>query len=119
MEFTANPKLEVHNVKHAFRLGREDSQLEQVIISLTQTHRVEKGEYKGFKFRSGCTIVLSIRNDQMNLEYIVLKKFDPIKRLPRQAEYQLGDGASVTMPISSYDDPKNSFTLNFQNLHLH
>jgi hypothetical protein len=119
IEFAANPKLEVHNVKHAFRLGREDCQLEQVIISLTQTHRVEKGEYKGFKFRSGSTMVVNILNDEMKVEYIVLKRFDKVKRLPNQANYQLGAGAGMTMPISSYDNPRKSFTINFQNLHAH
>jgi hypothetical protein len=120
IEFAPYPKLEVHNVKHAFRMGREDRQLEQVIISLTQTHRVEKiGEYNGFKFRSGCTMVVNILNDEMKVEYIILKRFDKDKRLPNQANYQLGIGASMTMPISSYDNPHKSFTLNFQNLHSH
>ena len=119
LEFAANPKLEVHNVKHAFRMGREERQLEQVIISLTQTHRVEKGEYKGFKFRSGCTMVVNILNDEMKVEYIILKRFDKDIRLPKQADYQLGIGASMTMPISSYDNPRKSFTVNFQNLHAH
>jgi hypothetical protein len=119
LEFSESPKLEVHNVKHAFRMGREDRQLEQVIISLTQTHRVEKGEYKGFKFRSGCTMVVNILNDEMKVEYIILKRFDKDRRLPKQADYQLGIGASMTMPISSYDNPRKSFTVNFQNLHAH
>ncbi|GAB2808587.1 gluzincin family metallopeptidase [Ferruginibacter profundus] len=119
IEFAANPKLEVHNVKHAFRMGREDRQLEQVIISLTQTHRVEKGEYSSFKFRSGCTMVINLLNDEMKVEYIVLKRFDKDKRLPNQANYQLGTGAATTMPVSSYDNPRKSFTLNFQHLHAH
>ena len=119
LEFEQSPKLEVHNVKHAFRMGREDRQLEQVIISLTQTHRVEKGEYRGFKFRSGCTMVVNILNDEMKVEYIILKRFDKDKRLPKQADYQLGIGAGLTMPISSYDNPRKSFTINFQNLHAH
>ncbi len=119
LRFSANPKLEVHNVKHAFRKGREDQQLEQVIISLTQTHRVESGEYRGFKFRSGCTIIINILNDVMNVEYIILKRFDKDVRLIKQADYQLGIGASMTMPISSYDDPRKSINLNFQNLHAH
>ncbi len=119
LEFAESPKLEVHNVKHAFRMGREDRQLEQVIISLTQTHRVEKGEHRGFKFRSGCTMVVNILNDEMKVEYIILKRFDKDKRLPRQADYQLGIGASMTMPVSSYDNPRKSFTVNFQNLHAH
>ncbi|MBC7949683.1 MAG: hypothetical protein H7Y42_17485, partial [Chitinophagaceae bacterium] len=112
-------KLEVHNVKHAFRLGREDRQLEQVIISLTQTHRVEKGQYKNFKFRSGCTMIVNILNDEMKLQYIVRKKFDKESRLLRQAEYQLGLGAGITMPMSAYDDPRKSVSVNFQHLHSH
>lgn len=119
IEFSASPKLEVHNVKHAFRIGREDRQLEQVIISLTQTHRVEKGQYRGFKFRSGCTMVVNILNDEMKVEYIIRKRFDKEWRLPRQANYQLGMDASLTMPVSGYDDPRKSFTVNFQQLHAH
>lgn len=119
IEFSGNPKLEVHNVKHAFRIGRENRQLEQVIISLTQTHRVETGAYRGFKFRSGSTIVLNILNDEMKLEYIILKRFDKDKRLHNQADYQLGIGAGLSMPSSSYDKPGKSFTVDFKSLHSH
>jgi hypothetical protein len=119
LEFEKSPPLEVHNVKHAFRMGREDSQLEQVIISLSQTHRVKTGPYKGFKFRTGCTMVVNIQNDEMKVEYIILKRFDKDWRLPKQADYQLGLGAGMTMPVSSYDDPRKSISVNFQNLHSH
>lgn len=119
LEFSANPPLEVHNVKHAFRIGREERQLEQVIISLTQTHRTVKNSGAGFRFRSGCTMVLNIANDEMKLEYIVLKRFDRDRRLPRQAEYQLGTGAGLTVPVSAYADSRDSLQLSFQQLHSH
>lgn len=114
-----DPKLEVHSIRPAFRIGRENSILEQVIITLTQTHTVKSGKYKGIKFRGGCTMVLSILNDILTLNYIVLRKFDNAQRLERQANYQLGADAAATMPVSAYKDNSESFHLNFENLHLH
>lgn len=119
LEFLPNPKMEVHNVKHAFRIGREDRQLEQVVISLTQTHRIAKGPHKWFKFRSGCTMIINLENDKMNVEYIILKRFDKEKRLPRQAEYQLNGQVNLSMPLSTYEDQRNSCKINFQQLHSH
>jgi hypothetical protein len=114
-----DPKLEVHSIRPAFRIGRENSILEQVIITLTQTHTVKSGKYKGIKFRGGCTMVLNILNDILTLNYIVLRKFDNVHRLERQANYQLGAAIAVTMPVSAYNDNTESFHLNFENLHLH
>lgn len=114
-----DPKLEVHSIKPAFRTGRENSILEQVIITLTQTHTVQSGKYKGIKFRGGCTMVLSILNDILTLNYIVLRRFDSVHRLQRQASYQLGPVIAATMPASAYNDNTESFNLNFEHLHLH
>jgi len=114
-----DPKLEVHSIRPAFRVGRENSILEQVIITLTQTHTVKSGKYKNIKFRGGCTMVLSILNDILTLNYIVYRKFDSANRLTRQANYQLGANAADTMPISAYKDITERFKLNFEHLHLH
>lgn len=118
-EFTASPRLEVHSVRPAFRTGREDSIIEQVIITLTQLHYVKYGQFKGTKFRGGCTMVLSILNDILKVDYIISKPFDNEHRLLNQVHYQLGFESSACMPISSYDDPGKSFSINFEKLHLH
>jgi hypothetical protein len=114
-----DPKLEVHSIRPAFRVGRENSILEQVIITLTQVHKVKAGRYKDIKFRGGCTMVFSIVNDVLTLNYIVLRRFDNVFRLERQANYQLGMDDTATTPASTYGDSDANFQLNFENLHLH
>lgn len=118
-EFTVNPKLEVHSVRPAFRTGRGDEIIEQVIISLSQSHRIKSGEFKGAKFRGGCTIVLSIKNDLLEVDYIILKRFDSDQRLAAQISYQFGAASLQAMPVSGYDEPGNTHAVNFQQLHLH
>lgn len=118
-EFTANPKLEVHSVRPAFRVGREDSIIEQVIITLTQSHRIRSGQFKGTTFRGGCTMVLSILNDVLKVDYIILKRFDNEHRLLNQLKYQMGPESSMSMHISNYDSPDKSSHVNFEKLHLH
>jgi hypothetical protein len=118
LEIEASPRLEVNNVKHAFRTGRENKQLEQIIITLTQTHHIRSGEYRGIKFRGGCTMVLSILNDNIKTEYIIRKRFDSDRRLSNQVSYQTGLTA-MAMPLSSYDSGGKSFAINFEKLHIH
>lgn len=118
-EFTVNPKLEVHSVRPAFRTGRGDGIIEQVIISLSQSHRIKSGEFKGAKFRGGCTIVLSIKNDILDVDYIILKRFDSDQRLAAQISYQFGAEALQAMPVSGYEEPRLTQSINFQQLHLH
>jgi hypothetical protein len=118
-EIEINPTLEVHSLRPAFRVGRNDTIIEQVIITLTQSHRIKSGKYAGVKFRSGCTMVLSILNDIIKLDYIIVKRFDSNRRLFNQVQYQLGFESSMAMPVSSYDDSVGSLSINFEKLHLH
>lgn len=116
--FDGNAPLEVHSVRPAFRIGRNDSQIEQVIITLTQSHEVKSGFRKGIKFRGGCTIVLSISNDILKADYIIVKRFDSSRRLVNQLDYQLGFTSNMAMPLSSYDPENGNQLINFENLHL-
>lgn len=113
------PKLEVHSIRPAFRTGEENSIIEQVIITLTQSHSIKSGKYKGTRLRGGCTMVLSILNDVLKVDYIILKRFNNETRLINQLEYQFGFKSSDTMPVSSYDGQQESFDVNFERLHLH
>lgn len=115
----SSPKLEVHSVKHAFRIGRENSFIEQVIISLSQTHRINTGDLKGLKIRGGCTMVLSILNDELQVNYIILKRFDNEHRLKSQIQYQFGFNEATSMCLSSYEPQGSSTTINFEKLHIH
>lgn len=117
--FDGNAPLEVHSVRPAFRIGRNDSQIEQVIITLTQSHEVKSGFRKGIKFRGGCTIVLSISNDILKADYIIVKRFDSSRRLVNQLDYQLGFTSNMAMPLYSYDPENGNQLINFENLHLH
>lgn len=117
--FDGNAPLEVHSVRPAFRIGRNESQIEQVIITLTQSHEVKSGLRKGIKFRGGCTIVLSILNDVLKADYIIVKRFDSTRRLVNQLDYQLGFASNISMPLYSYDAENGNDLINFENLHLH
>lgn len=112
--------LEVHNVRPAYRYGREERQVEQVVVTLTQTLRVKKGEYKGLKFRGGCTIILSISNNNLNADYIIVKNIASELRLKTQLDYQLKK-VSSSLPMSeAIDEPDDAFhRISFEKLHFH
>jgi hypothetical protein len=117
--FDGNAPLEVNSVRPAFRIGRDDTQIEQVIITLTQSHKVYMRGGNITKFRGGCTIVLSISNDILKADYIIVKRFDSARRLSNQLDYQLGFTANMAVPLSSYAAQSNNQKINFQNLHSH
>lgn len=117
-KFTGNTPLEVHGVRPAFRTGRNNTQLEQVIITLTQSHRVSSGPMKGLKFRGGCTIILSISNDVLRADYIVVKRINSTRRMNKQFKFQFDSYSNQSLGMSPYDS-SNKGLLNFEKLHIH
>jgi hypothetical protein len=119
LAFKGDIPLEVHSIRPAFRVGREEKQLEQVIITLTQTHKVKAGEYRGLKFRGGCTIVLSVSDNNLNADYIIVKNINSKRRLTHQLDYQLRKTAGYSLTESIYESDEGFDTINFEKLHFH
>ncbi len=119
IEFVGYIPLEVHSVRPAFRIGPDDKQLEQVIITLTQTHRVKEGELKGVLFRGGSTIILSISDSRLKADYIILKNIKSRRRLKNQLDYQFRKTASFALTESIYESDEGFDNINFEKLHFH
>jgi len=112
-------KLEVHNIRPAYRIGREGRQVDQVIVTLTQTVKFKEPALEGFKFRGGCTLVLNL-SDEYKVEYIIMKSVDSQWRFNFQLNYRNGDiPESQPLTDSMYDQDMSFGAINFCNLHLH
>ena len=80
------PPIECHTIRPAFRTGREERQIEQVVVTLTQrvTANIgEGGEMKRMVFRGGCSLIFSLGNLN-TVEYVILKNIKSYERFQRQ-----------------------------------
>ena len=121
-----NLPIEVHKIQPAHRVGREGKVLEQAIVTLTQTARVQEGNATLMKFRGGCTMVLNLSKDSSiddkdcTIDYIIVKNIYSQRRFKTQWDYQLGkDAAKVAFSDSIYDDDNGFQKINFAKLHFH
>jgi carbonic anhydrase len=128
------PELEVHQIRPAFRVGREGRQIQQVIINLIQTVRLQVNETKTkdkikrkksadeseeLIFRGGCTIILSL-SDLNKVEFTIAKNVLSQRRFDQQMEFQ-NSGQDLSMNLSTYNfgGKNNQTDLSFKNLHFH
>ena len=118
LNFKGGRPIEVHSIRPAFRVGREEKQLEQVIITLTQRHSVSGGDYDGHNFRSGSTIVLNL-SANLNADYIIVKNINNKRRIKNQLDYQLRKTAGYSLTESIYESDEGFDKLNFEKLHFH
>jgi hypothetical protein len=113
------PPLEVHRIRHVNRVGREGKVLDQVIITLTQTFRIESGSLQGAKFRGGCTLVLNLSRG-FDVQYIIYKNVNSSNRFKFQMDYQTGkSNAFVALSDSMYEEESGFGAINFAHLHFH
>jgi len=112
------PLLEVHKVRPVYRVGREGKLVEQVLVTITQTFRIENGDLKGAKFRGGCTLILNMSKDY-DVEYIIHKSITSDHRFKEQMDYQNGKTASFIAFNDSMYSEGSIDTINFEHLHLH
>lgn len=115
------PAIECHTIRPAFRTGREDRQIEQVVVTLTQRITVDigVGQPKAMVFRGGCSLIFSLGNLNA-VEYVILKNIKSFERFQRQAAYSNGedpDGAAP--PASLYASDDREPRLHFNLLHRH
>ncbi len=113
------PLIEVHKVRPVYRVGRENKITDQVLITLTQTFRIEKGDLAGAKFRGGCTLILNMSRDY-DVEYIIYKNITSQHRFDSQMDYQLCKTPAFTsFTDSMYEDEGSFDSINFADLHFH
>jgi hypothetical protein len=114
------PPVEVHTIRPAFRSGREGRQIEQVVVTLTQSVTVdigEDGQRRRMVFRGGCSLILSLGHLN-TIDYVILKNIKGYDRFCRQKAYMNGedpDGAAPSQSLYARDD--REWRLNFNLLH--
>jgi hypothetical protein len=111
------PKVEVHTVRPAFRGGREGRQIEQVLITLTQTIRVDIGSATHpdiVVFRGGCSLILSL-GKLKEAEYVVLKRITSFRRFQAQVGYLTGE-SGPSPDLNVYAEGRER-RINFRLLH--
>jgi hypothetical protein len=115
------PEIEVRTVRPALRAGREGRQIEQVLVTLTQTVWADIGPTKTprlMRFRGGSTLIFNL--GALNaVELVVQKNIKSFRRFSDQKRYFLGEGDFVPPSLSAYSDPERTGRLNFSLLHQH
>jgi hypothetical protein len=115
------PPIECHTIRPAFRTGREDRQVEQVVVTLSQRITAdvgEDGQTKLMVFRGGCSLIFSL-GDLNTVEYVILKNIKSYERFRRQAAYLNGDEDGPAPLSSTYADDGRSPHIRFDLLHGH
>jgi len=116
------PGIEVHTVRPAFRAGREDRQVEQVVVTLTQQVAADVGSdgvRKRMIFRGGCSLILGL-GSLNKVEYVVAKNIRSFRRFCAQRDYINGEGDNAAPQSSSlYSNDDREWQLNFNLLHRH
>jgi hypothetical protein len=113
------PPIEVHKVRPVYRVGREGNITEQVLVTLTQTFRIEDGSLAGARFRGGCTLILNVSKNY-DVEYIIYKNIASTNRFTYQMDYQTGKRTDfVALSDSKYDDDGGFGAIQFSHLHFH
>lgn len=113
------PPIEVHKIRPVHRVGREGKIIEQVLVTLTQTFRVDDGALAGARFRGGCTLILNMSRNY-DVEYIIYKNINSTYRFGYQMDYQTGKASgSVALSDSMYEDDGGFGAIQFSHLHFH
>jgi hypothetical protein len=113
------PGIEVHSIRPAFRAGREDRQIEQVLITLSQRVTADIGEPgspRPMVFRGGCSLILSL-GSLNRVEYVIQKNIKSYGRFRRQAAYLGGEDNRGSQSSSLYDDDARDLRIDFALLH--
>ena len=112
------PEIEVHAVRPALRAGREGRQIEQVLVTLTQTIHANIGLQKPMTFRGGATLIFSL-GALSTVDLVVQKNIRSLRRFERQKRYLRGEDDSAPPAVSTYADDTRSWRLDFSLLHQH
>jgi hypothetical protein len=117
----APPPIEVHAIRPVFRAGREGKQIEQVLVSVTQTVRVNFGTQTNpdvMIFRGGGTLIMPL-DDLTRIDYAITKNMRSKERFDRQRKYMTTGGDESLSARSTYDGPEHALRLDLKQLHRH
>jgi hypothetical protein len=134
-------KIEVHTVRPAFRAGREGRHVDQVLITVTQTVRIDL-DGREIVFRGGSSLILSLGSMSYErerkreahraaqaasgtvavtptgapvAEYVVTKRVTNVRRLEQQIAYEMGE-SDAPAQMHLYTEGRER-KLNFRLLH--
>ena len=100
-------------------MGREGKIIEQILITLTQTLRISKGELRDSTFRGGCTLILNM-SGEYEVQYIICKNINSKFRFKEQMDYQTGkSGVDAAFTDSMYEGDDAFKKISFSQLHDH
>jgi hypothetical protein len=113
------PPLQVQLIRPAYRVGREGRQIQQVVISLSQTIKVPGKRGEKVTFRGGCMLILSLGNLKQ-VEYAIIKNIRSQRRFNKQIDFQESH-EDYSMNLATYQptDRKRTKDLSFKELHFH
>lgn len=118
--------IEVHAIRPVFRAGREGKQVEQVLITVTQTVRVEMDGHRrdgGVIFRGGATLILpmnDLEDKHYEPEYAIVKNVGSWERLERQVNYMDNAGESAIAAVrNTYNAGRQDRRISLKHLHNH
>lgn len=114
------PKLEVHSVRPARRIGPDGQTLTDLVVEMTQRRRgyydtkiqedVDNGKMKppkpDFVFRGGCTLLVDPKTAKVR--YCVYKRILSRNRLDRMRSFLLSD-TSLALRATYFHDPRRAY----------
>lgn len=83
------PRIEIQSLRPVNRYSREGRQIDQLLVTLTQTLEVAKGKFQGMRYRGGSTVILSMEEEE-RIEYLIYKRIKSERRFRRQLDFHLG-----------------------------
>ncbi len=114
------PPIEVHTIRPSFRAGREGRQVEQVMVTLTQSVTADigqKGSPRNMVFRGGCSLILSF-GSLNTVEHVIVKNITSYHRFQQQEKYRNGLGGGVSNAAAAlYSGGGREWMVRFQHLH--
>ena len=114
------PRLEIHSVRPARRIGPEDQTVTELVVEMTQRRRgyydpriqdeADSGKIEppapDFIFRGGCTLLIDPETAQVR--YCIYKRIGSKNRLDRMRRYLTGD-ASPSFHATYFGDPRKVY----------
>ncbi len=118
------PKLEVHSVRPARRVGPEGQIVTELVVEMTQCRRgyydtdiqdeVDRGKFKNekdlpepdFIFRGGCTLLID--PDSAKVRYCIYKRIGSKNRLDRMRKFLKGE-VGLSLRTTYFGDPRRTY----------
>ena len=131
------PKITAHQIRPAFRTGRERTLLQQVIVTLIQSVKFKTEEGKTIEFNGGCTLIINLGKlnqlssefDAFNknsltgrnvVDFVIVKNITSQTRFKKEIKYrESGNLFGFVANNSTYSDDSSYDAMNFSKLHFH